>query len=597
MLEAHHIRGVERLDTFVSQFPRWRCLTDRELKAYPLTFVKGWNFPGLCNDPSLHLRLLIDADFPFSPPRVAVSPPPSVLTWPNLEEGGILCLLQESAATSTENVDSVALELLKDAQFLVNECVAGNGRERFEDEFVSYWDRWPRKTKRFISLCDAAGPTRWVYACSQNAFTIVAETEEAIKSWLSNHYAKKLNPGTEKIPFVLLDRPLHPEEYPRFVANLFRVIHENVEANRIVQEYLCYSISSRMKILLGFPGRNGFAFAGLVLPPYDHSVFHRRSPRTPMEKLGVGFRNGKMRSDVLLQRYCSVPLKGAMVQRCDPSWVHGRGHNPGTGTLMQKTVVMVGTGSLGSGVVELLAKMGVGKVILVDPENLQPENASRHSLGVSPVPVAKVVEMAKSLRHRFPHLEFVPHVMGWNRLYDRTPQVFTSADLIVSTVGSWAAEGPLNVIAKGTPAFPPVLFGWLEEHATAGHAVALFGGRGCLNCMMNHRGQVKTPVTRWPEEGTLLPIPMCGGMFQPYGAIELSHVQALVADLAADILLGRVSKLAHRAWIGQQKLLASGGGQWNREWSELQGNPSDGGKMMEVQWHHDPACPVCKELR
>lgn len=436
-----------------------------------------------------------------------------------------------------------------------------------------------------------------LYACSQNAFTIVAETEEAIKAWLSNHYGKKLNPAAEKIPFVLLDRPLHPEEYPRFVANLFRVIHENAEANRIVQEYLCYGISSRMKILLGFPGRNGFAFAGLVLPPYDHSVLQQRSPRTPMEKLGVGFRNGKMRSDVLLQRYCSVPLKGAMVQRCDPPWVHGRGHNPDTGTLMQKTVVMVGTGSLGSGVVELLAKMGVGKVILVDPENLHPENASRHSLGVSPVPVAKVVEMAKSLRHGFPHLEFVPHVMGWNRLYDRTPQVFMSADLIISSVGSWTAEGPLNVIAKGTPGFPPILFGWLEEHASAGHAVAIFGGRGCLHCMMNHRGQAKTPVTRWPEEGTLLPIPMCGGMFQPYGAVELSHVQALIADLTADILLGRVSSAVHRAWIGQQKLLAFGGGQWNRDWTDLHGHPGDGGRMMEVPFRHYAACPVCKELR
>jgi hypothetical protein len=567
------------------------------LKAYPLTYVKGWDFPGLCHDPSLHLRLMVDADFPFSPPKVAVFPPPAVLTWPNLEEAGILCLLLESAATSTEKVESVALELLRDAQFLGNECLAGNGRERFEDEFVSYWDRWPRKTKRFISLCDAAGATRWVYARSQNAFTIVAETKEAIKAWLSNHYGKNTSSGTEKIPFLLLDKPLHPEVYPRFVANLFCVIHENTEASRIVQEYLFAGTSSQMKILLGFPGRNGFAFAGLVLPPHDNSALQKRPPRTPMEKLGIGFRNGKMRSDVLLQRYCSVPLKGAMVQRCDPLWVHGRDHNPNTGTLMQKTVVMVGTGSLGSGVVELLAKMGTGKVILVDPENLQPENASRHSLGVSPVSVAKAAELAKNLHHRFPHLEFISHVMGWNRLYDRTPQIFMSADLIVSTVGNWTAEGPLNVIAKGIQGFPPILFGWLEEHASAGHAVALFGGRGCLHCMLNHRGQVKTPVTRWPEEGALLPVPMCGGMFQPYGAIELSHVQAIVADLVVDILLDRIANTTHRTWIGQQKLLAPGGGQWNRDWADLHGNPGDGGKMMEVAFHIDPACPVCMELR
>jgi hypothetical protein len=86
-------------------------------------------------------------------------------------------------------------------------------------------------------------------------------------------------------------------------------------------------------------------------------------------------------------------------------------------------------------------------------------------------------------------------------------------------------------------------------------------------------------------------------MFQPYGAIELSHVQAIVADLVVDILLDRIANTTHRTWIGQQKLLAPGGGQWNRDWADLHGNPGDGGKMMEVAFHIDPACPVCMELR
>ncbi len=597
LLEVLHQQGVQKIEALLSHLPEWCRLSKKQLRPYR-EFVAGWEVPNLCSDPLLHLRLLVGAAFPFTPPRLAVYPAPPVLEWPNLEEEGILCLLPNGSATSIVNVEAVVLKLLEEGQTLVNESLRGEGLERFEDEFVSYWERWRRKSKHFVSLCDPEGPTRWVYSYPYHAFTLVAETKDSIKSWGLNFYGR--NPKlkwVEKIPFIILDRPLRPGEYPKFVYNLLDTISDNDGANRIVQEYLLSVPSlSRKKILVGFPGRNGFGFAGLVLPQVPDLARLNCSPRTPIEKLGNGFRPDKISGAILLNRYCSVPLRGASVKRSDGLWVHGRGHNPDTGLLMKKTVIFVGTGSLGSGVVEILAKIGVGKIHLIDPEALEPENASRHTLGVHPTPVLKAETLVEGLKKRFPHLDFEFHSMKWERVYERTPKVFTSADLIISTIGSLAAEGPLNVIANGEFSFPPVVFGWLEDHAAAGHAIAVFGGRGCLQCLMDNHGRIKVPVTQWPEKETLIRVPMCGGMFQPYGAVELSHVQALVADIATDTLLSKTIGPAHQVWIGQKKLLSADKGIWNPDWQNSHGNPGEGGKILNVPFANDRSCCICKGL-
>ena len=47
----------------------------------------------------------------------------------------------------------------------------------------------------------------------------------------------------------------------------------------------------------------------------------------------------------------------------------------------------------------------------------------------------------------------------------------------------------------------------------------------------------------------MVPVPACGGLFQPYGAVELAHAHALAADLALDVLLEDV-KIARRIECG-----------------------------------------------
>lgn len=581
--DDQYTQGIERLEGFVAQFPGGRRLTAEDMAVYVgRTFTEGWEIPCLCEEaPEVLLRVLVDRRFPFKPPRIAVSPPPSVLTWPNLEERGVLCLLEEGAQVSTERIETVALELLGDARDLVNGWYTGVGLERFEDEFQSYWNHWSKDSvKMIVSLCTPGGPSRWVYAYYERRFTIVADDSHTLKAWVANYFTRDSKVTPHLIPLLRLSKPPRPEQYPTAVKRLFSLIESDADARAMLREYILSDQKNIRKVLLSFAGRRGEGFAGLVLPAKD-------------KDLGHGFRQGHMPFSVLLQRYDVHPVSGTEVIRCDASWVHGRDQNPDAYRLGGKTVVLLGIGSLGSGVSELLAKMGVGKLILVDPELLVPENASRHSLGVSSMRLKKASEQAGKLAKLFPHLEFVPYSERWEDCYQKRPGLFTSADLIISMIGTWSAESHLNALARESKEFPPVLFGWLEEHAAAGHAVVFFGENGCLRCLSSDKGYPRLPVTKWPAGGTQLAVPMCGGMFQPYGATELAFIQGLVADLAADTLLGRVVASAHRVWIGQRKLLGQGRGEWNPDWTSKHGDPAEGGRMMDIEIICDADCLIC----
>lgn len=585
LLETHYAIGIERLDSFAAQFIGTRRLSEEDLAAYrPRTFSAGWDIPGLCEDgPVTSLRLLVDTRFPFKPPHIAIYPPLPVLSHPNLEEEGCLCLSPAGASFSVERIESLAMELLDNARQLVNGWYHHQGMERFEDEFNSYWLRWANGKAYFVSLCNPSGPSRWVWAFKNKSTHIFADDEAFLQNWLPNYFLNlSQKPDICRMPFICLPRAPLPEQYPDTVQKLFALVDGDQKGEAMIRQLIRENqFKHSRRVLLSFKVHSGTGFAGLLLPSKD--VSH----------IEDGFRKGHLPFGVLMQRYDVKPVKGVPVTRCDPSWVHGRDNNPAVPVLQAKTVVILGIGSLGSGVAELLAKIGVGKLILVDPECIEPENACRHSLGIDSMPLNKASAMATQLIKRFPHLKCLAYSQQWELQYQATPSVFESADLIISAIGSWASESALNALTLKRTC-PPVLYGWLEPHAAAGHAAVFFGGeRKCLRCITDDMGQPTLMVTRWPEEGTQLSVPACGGMFQPYGATELAFAQGIVADLATEVLLGEGSTSKHRVWVGQRKLHNQNGGEWHPDWVGRHGDPGDGGFIKDLEVPASLACPIC----
>ena len=332
-------------------------------------------------------------------------------------------------------------------------------------------------------------------------------------------------------------------------------------------------------VILGMAGRHGTSFAALLIA------------KPPGLEDG-GFRRG-VSGKILLDRYNSgATLVGARVARFDPSWVHGRDQNPDVATLQSQKVAVIGVGSLGSTVADLLAKAGVGNLMLLDSDLFLSVNSSRHLLGAPAIGFNKAEAVASNIASRFPHLT----VTASQAFRDDPPVIalLRSANLIISLTGNWPAESLLDSIWKSDPSLPSALYGWTEPHAAAGHALALMRAGGCLSCILDDLGKVRIPVTHWLKN-TMLRVPACGEMFQPYGATALAFISAMVADLALDILLGHTSQSTHRVWMADAKLLASAQGGLNPAWREAHGSPADGGELREVAM--PPSCEHCRVAR
>lgn len=580
-MPSSHAKAIQAIEGLLVKFKGVKKLSNRDLMAYGSKYSHGWEVPGISGVAGHELRVLVTFLFPYSPVRIALFPVIPVLTWPHVEEHGLLCLASERDSHSVDRyLEEDILHLIEEARALIQASSAKENLKDFENEFHNYWAHWSRAKAKMFSLCRIGGPSRWVSSWHGKGFLLIADNRDAIVQWMQHRYGKEdtshIDP--QNVPFLRLPRALRPEEYPRTVGALMNVL----EALRVNHEMLLpFLANERMKhksILLGFDGTYGASFAGLriAIP----------------ESIKNGFR-GLPPEDILRTRLRAAEIEGAHVTRLDGAWVHGRDHNPQEENLASKSVIIAGLGSIGSTVADMLAKSGVGRIKLLDGEHMESENTSRHRLGATALEKNKASALAAELSRYYPHREIAGHAKTLEDFAIDTPDALKNADLIISTTGSWQAESWLNAWALEATSFPPVLYGWTEAYAAASHAAVFFHRQGCLRCLTSDRGKIEVPITIWDKD-TSVRVPGCGAVFQPYGAIEISHAHSLIADLSLDVLLGKVTQSTHAVWIGQRKTLEGKiKGRWNPEWVRMQGDPGQGGKFSTVPFRPNPACPQC----
>ena len=572
MPEASYAEAIRNIESVLVPFEGVRELAPWEMSPHKDHFSHAWEVPGLCKNPALALRVLVKKNLPYDPPRIAVAPCPAGLVWPHLEENGLLCLKGDDEGFPISNPGEFVLRLLGRASIVVDSGVAGNNVQDFESEFVSYWIRWSRTHGKMISICQPGGLSRFVPVWfSKNHDFVAADTEEALKKWIENRFsdATPNNMTFRQVPLLSLHRPLRPDEYPTSLGMLRRKLRGSSSCMDLLDKAISAAAIENNKstlVMLEARSESGPAFAAVIVDRPDN--------------LANGFRQ-RLPKELLLSRYDAASVSGMAVVRYDPSWVHGRDNSPNLQTLRTKVVAIAGLGALGSGVTELLAKVGVGKILLIDPQVLESCNVSRHSMGISDVGKTKVNAIADNLKNRFPHGSFEPVPTTLTEVLKSNPQSVESADLIIALTGQWSAESFLDALAHAEEGakLPGIVYGWLEPHAAAGHALTILGHRHSLSCVLDDEGYDRLPVAEWSNP-TDIPVPACGGTFQPYGAIELSHIQALVADLIVDVLLGHTSESTRRTWVSSERNLIRSNGVWNPEWIARYGNPGPGERVL-----------------
>jgi molybdopterin/thiamine biosynthesis adenylyltransferase len=249
---------------------------------------------------------------------------------------------------------------------------------------------------------------------------------------------------------------------------------------------------------------------------------------------------------------------------------------------MRKKVVIVGCGALGSGIAMMLAKAGVARLVLIDPEVLGWENIRRHELGAVSVGVPKSQALKRRISRSLPEIEEVVAIeTSVQRALEKDPRLLDDADLVISATGDWGSDVFLSRTASSRTPHLPVIYTWTEAYALATHAVLLSGEKGHFTDGFDAVGSFMGKASRAGRK----PPPECGNTTSPFGAVEVAQSQAMAAKLALEFLGGRHQE-ADVWWTrtAEETTLEDADGSWTEYWIERRGWPPSLGGVTEGAW-------------
>ena len=569
-----------------------RSLDAVDLARYPgRDFASGWQLPVQFLDAVRRMELLLPLGFPWQPPRVALVDRPPFLSWPHIERDGLLCLATNTLSVDPDDPAGVTAAMLGAAEDLINALIAGNHDADFRDEFLSYWDFAADESgPTLLSLLRPIPPTRLIRVWRGKNSYVLAENDAGVGRWLTNRFGKTPDGfQTELGAFFWRSAPLVPREYPSTGQQLLSLAAQVGRDATALLSDIVHRCPSKVVTALGFDTANGPALAAVIMPA---PAAPKHGARDPLTK---GFRPHGVPDSVLLARYFGGgKTVRRTIERADAAWIHGRGQDARAARLETMHVTVVGCGSIGAAVAIALAQAGIGRILLIDFDILRWANIGRHPLGASCVGQAKSRALAEKLRSEFPHMTVDYQVADIETVLRKNPGALDAGDLIISATGSWAADTRLDSWHIEAGRRTPILYGWMEAHACAGHAVLVGPFEGCLRCGFDNTGLPDFQVTAWPNGTPERQEPACGAVYQPYGPVELGFVNSLIGELALDALLGEERAGAHRVWVGPARRLRHLDGAWNAGWRADALFREDGAFVVSRTWP-STSCAICKK--
>lgn len=221
--------------------------------------------------------------------------------------------------------------------------------------------------------------------------------------------------------------------------------------------------------------------------------------------------------------------------RIDDEYVSQR-NTPGKPTLSGKRVALIGCGTIGGFLAELLVKAGAGldggELLLVDHDVLMPQNVGRHRLGLNYALKNKATSLKTELSLGAPtaNLRDLPVKVQEAEL--------GTLDLLIDASGEEALSSQLARRFVDAGKFVPTLTTWVEGPGVAVRALLRDSqARGCTRCMYKAHGEQLFPVVQgvMPDE---LAGHGCESLYVPFPATVSIQAACLATDLISDWLAG-----------------------------------------------------------
>lgn len=233
-----------------------------------------------------------------------------------------------------------------------------------------------------------------------------------------------------------------------------------------------------------------------------------------------------------LLRSSILPLS---VIRIDDDYLASR-NIPSRKTLVGLRIALVGCGTIGGYLADLLLRAGAGlkegNLTLIDHENFSAGNLGRHRLGLSAISMSKANALADELLRIIPsaRVEACPKDV-------RRVSNLSDFDLVIDATGEEALSHHLNNVLQ-QERFVPMVFSWI---AGAGESIHAFirdtPDAACYKCLTDCE-TTTSRVLNLPELAGY----GCESLYVPFSASTSISAAALAMEAVLDWVNGEVSK-------------------------------------------------------
>ncbi|WP_299734242.1 E2/UBC family protein [uncultured Endozoicomonas sp.] len=265
---------------------------------------------------------------------------------------------------------------------------------------------------------------------------------------------------------------------------------------------------------------------GFILTLLQEKLFHelKNLPPTHYRK--------RIQNSKRLLRFEKVSLRRAHQQ-------HIVSRNlPSSASFMGKRIAIIGAGTIGSGLLRLLAQCGAGvgggRLTIFDNGVLDASNLGRHYLDAGYLYCTKSSACAHKLSQEFPSIDVVAKQYNWSET-----EAFDKYHLIIDATGFEGFSEQLNrrwvqqnLSIKDTS----LLHIWIEGHGESVRGLWNQKGGACYRCLRLPDGQPRFPLRN--DTVQVRRSYACGESFQPYLPSAPNHAAALCLDMLYEWLQG-----------------------------------------------------------
>ncbi|PLP96636.1 hypothetical protein CYJ10_30945 [Cupriavidus pauculus] len=448
---------------------------------------------------------------------------------PHVEEDGRVCLGVVQNPLDYDEPCSAVTRVLAAFEAFLEKCEDATWIEReFQNERLAYWSRFslrqhrrrtarPVLQKTFVVLEQLTGAVEGTLASFNKGKTaVVCCGNRDPNSFARRHEIGRGAMSKGQALFVPMsgDEPWTPETWPKTLPVLEGLVQRLTLGQTSVVAWLNAKASDCEGPFIVV------LVQGTVL--YGYQIFRPVLP--------------------LVAPPAIEPIR---LDRLDASWSLSRDHQSDTFTSRQKAKVLVlGCGSLGSPLIESLARAGVGNIDIVDVQPFEPENCSRHVLGLSAIGAGKAANLARKLLKEVPEIKVRAfHAFASSFIADCCkPGAY---DVIVECTGETSVRTLLSRYRESAVAGTPLALCWLEPFCAAAHVVGIHPKE---NWPSVDPADSAVNVADWPED-TRVNLPACSAGFHPYGVADVWQAAGFAGERVLSILDDGLLTSAIWTWV------------------------------------------------